>query len=202
MYLDVENLYNRRGCLLNLKFIKLESERLLYRKFNENDFPILFDWVNNIENMKYREEPLNESQAHGYLNWLISNTNAEDITHCEYAVVRKSDNKLIGSAVLMHLPDNPEIGWTLHRDYWRQGYGTEMGRTMLHLGFDKLNFHRITAVCHALNVGSYKIMERIGMRCEAHFIKSKQGNSAFNHEWCDEVQYAILHEEWITCKSK
>jgi len=185
-----------------MKFIELESERLIYRKFNEDDFPILFDWTNNAENMKYREEPLHEEQAHGYLNWLISNTNAECVTHCEYAVVRKADNKLIGSAVLMHMPDNPEIGWTLHRDYWRQGYGTEMGRTMLQLGFDELQFHRITSVCLASNIASYKIMERLGMRREAYYNKSKRGNSALNNEWCDEVLYAILQEEWIAAKDR
>ena len=180
-----------------IKFIELESERLIYRKFNENDFAVVFDWINNAENMKYREEPLNESQAHDYLNWLISNTNAEDIAHCEYAVVRKSDNKLIGSSVLMQLPDYPEIGWTLHRNYWLQGYGTEMGKTMPQLGFGKLHLRRIIAKCLALNIGSYKIMERIGMRREAYFVKSKQGNSILNHEWCDVVYYGILQEEWI-----
>ena len=179
-----------------MKFIELESERLIYRKFDEKDFPILFDWTSNAENMKYREEPLNESQARGYLNWLVSNAEAEEIVRFEYAVARKSDNKLIGSASLFHLPEIPELGWTLHRDYWRQGYGAEMGRTMLRLGFDELNFHRIIAKCHAENIGSYRIMEKIGMRREAHFIKSQKGNSVFNYEWCDEVQYAILQEEW------
>ena len=153
-----------------MKFITLESERLIYRKFNNDDFSILFDWVSNDENMKYREGTLNESQARGYLNWLISNVNADDLTHCEYAVVRKSDNELIGSAVLMHLPDNPEIGWTIHRNYWRKGYGTEMGIALLKLGFEELKFHRIIAKCHALNIASYKIMERIGMRREALLI--------------------------------
>ena len=180
-----------------MNFIELESERLIYRKFSEDDFSVVFDWANNAENMKYREEPLNESQARGYLNWLISNTNAEEITHCEYAVVRKSDNKLIGSATLMHLPDNPEIAWTLHRDYWRQGYGTEMGKTLLRLGFDILGLRRIIAGCNARNQGSYRIMEKIGMRREAHFVKAQQGNSALNHEWCDRLQYAILAEEYF-----
>lgn len=185
-----------------MKYIKTESERLIYRKFCKEDFPILFSWVNNTENMKYREGPLDESQARDYLNWLISNTDAENITHCEYAVVRKLDNRLIGSAALMHLPDKPEIGWTLHRDYWRQGYGTEMGKAMLQLGFDVLNLHRIIAVCNAENVGSYKLMERIGMRREAYFIKSQKGNEAQNRDWCDEVLYAMLQEEWNAQNSK
>ena len=186
-----------------MKFVELESERLIYRKFKENDFPVVFDWVNNITNVKYREEPLNESQTRGYLtNYLIFNENAENIDHYEYATVRKSDHKLIGAATLMHLPDNPEIGWTLHRDYWRHGYGTEMGRTMLKLGFDILNFRRIIAVCNAENLGSWGVMEKIGMRREARFIKAQQGNSALNHAWCDEVLYAILQEEWITAKER
>jgi RimJ/RimL family protein N-acetyltransferase len=183
-----------------MKFIELESERLIYRKFDEKDFPILFDWVNNTENMKYREEPLNEAQARGYLKWLISNTDKEEVTHCEYAVVLKSDKTLIGSGVLMHMPENPEIGWTLHRDYWKHGYGTEIGLTMLWLGFDTLNFHRIIAKCYSGNIGSYKIMEKIGMRREGYFIKSQKGNSVLNNEWCDEVQYAILQEEWRAAK--
>ena len=106
-----------------MKFIELESERLIYRKFNEDDFSVVFDWTNNAENMKYRDEPLNEAQTHSYLtNYLIFNENAENIDHYEYAAIRKSDCKLIGAATLMHLPDKPEIAWTLHRDYWRQGY--------------------------------------------------------------------------------
>ena len=183
-----------------MKFIRLESERLIYRKFDENDFPVLFDWVSNVENMRYREGPLDEEKARGYLNWLISNTNAENISHCEYAVARKADNKLIGSATLMHILDNPEIAWTLHRDYWRQGYGTEMGETMLRLGFERLSYHRIIAKCHALNIASYKTMERIGMRREAYFVKCTKANDLFDEEWCDEVQYAILQEEWIAAK--
>ena len=181
-----------------MKFIELESQRLIYRKFNEDDFPVVFDWVSNSENMEYREEPLNEAQTHGYLtNYLIFNENVNNIDHYEYAVVRKSDNKLIGAAAIMHLPDKPEIAWTLHRDYWRQGYGTEMGKTMLRLGFDVFNFHRITAVCQADNLGSWKIMENIGMRREAEFVKSEQGKSIRNHEWCDVVLYAMLKEEWL-----
>ena len=55
---------------------------------------------------------------------------ADDCTDYEYAVILKTDNSLIGAATLMHLPDDPEIGWTLHRDNWRQGYGTEIGNTI------------------------------------------------------------------------
>jgi len=184
-----------------MRFIEIESERLLYRKFTENDFSIVFDWLGNLENMKYRRgEPRTEHEVRDYIKWAISNAEAEDCTNYEFAVVLKSDNSIIGAATLMNLPDEPEIGWTLHRKFWRQGYGTEIGLTMLRLGFDTLNLRRIIAGCNAENRGSYRIMEIIGMRREAHFIKAQHGGSALDNRWCNRYQYAILQDEWRTAK--
>ena len=184
-----------------MKFTELESEHLLYRRFKPDDFPIVYDWLGDMDNMKYRRgEPRTEAETHEYLKWAISNAEAEDCTNFEYAVVLKSDASLIGAATLMHLPDDPEIGWTLHRDYWKRGYGTEIGKTMLRFGFDILDLRRIIAGCNAENRGSYRIMEIIGMRREAHFIKAQHGGSALNNKWCDRFQYAILKEEWRGAK--
>ena len=179
--------------------MELESERLIYRKFCEDDFPIVFDWLGDAENMKYRYgEPRSEAETRDYIRWAISSAEADECTNYEFAVALKADNSLIGAATLMHVPENPEIGWTLHRDYWRQGYGTEIGETMLRLGFGVLGLRRVIAGCNARNRASYRIMEKIGMRREAHFIESQPGNSALNHEWCDRFQYAILRDEWST----
>ena len=180
-------------------FIELESERLIYRKFKHDDFPVVFDWLGDPDNMKYRMgEPRTESEAREYLEWTISNADVEEKNResYEFAVVLKSDGSLIGNCGFFNIPDFPEAHWTLHRNYWRRGYGTEIGKTMLRFGFDTLNFRRIIAGCNARNTGSYKIMEKIGMRREAHFVKAQQGNSALNFEWCDRFQYAILKEEW------
>ena len=180
-----------------MRYIEMESERLLYRKFTGDDFSMVLDWLGNSENIQYRRgEPRSEDQVRDYINWAISNAEAEECTNYEYAVVLKTSHLLIGSATLMNLPQEPEIGWTLHRNFWRQGYGTEMGQALLRLGFDALNLRRMIAGCNAENQGSYKIMEAIGMRREARFVKAKRGGSALGHKWCDRLQYAILQEEW------
>lgn len=191
-----------------MKFMELESERLIYRKFKQEDLPVFADWRGNLENNKYRiSEPRSEAETLDYLNFLISKSNEEDCTYFGFAVVLKENSTLIGAAFLYNLPDNPnfpnspEVGWELHRDYWRQGYGTEMGKTLLMLGFGILGLRRITTCCNAKNIGSYRIMEKIGMRREAHFIKAQRGNSALNYEWCDRFQYAILQEEWIAANN-
>ena len=182
-----------------MKFIELESERLIYRKFKQDDFSVFFDLFSNLENIKYRSgEPKNESEVQDYLNWGISCAEEENCKNFKYAVVLKADNSLIGSCEIYDTQKDPaQLAWELHRDYWRKGYGTEIGETLLKFGFDVLNIRRIVADCNALNRGSYRIIERIGMRREAHFIKSNKGNSALNYAWCDRYHYAILKEEWL-----
>lgn len=185
-----------------MEYLELESERLIFRKFSQSDFPVVYDWLSNIENMKYRSsEPKTEKEAHQYLDWAISCAEAEICVNFRYAVVRKKDNALIGSCELYYTDKDPaELAWELHRDYWSQGYGTEIGRTLLHLGFDILKLRRIIADCNTLNRGSWRIMELIGMRREAHFVKSYRGNSALNNAWCDKYQYAILRDEYLKAK--
>ena len=180
-----------------MRFVELESERLRFRKFRQDDFDVVFDWMGNAENMKYRRgEPGTEAETHGYINWAISSADAEHCENYEYAVELLDSGALIGAATLMHTSTAPEIGWTLHRNYWRQGFGTEIGRAMLKLGFDKLDLRRIVAGCNAENSGSYRIMEIIGMRREAIFVKAQTGGAALNNRWCDRYQYAVLQEEW------
>ncbi|HEX9338943.1 MAG TPA: GNAT family protein, partial [Pseudonocardiaceae bacterium] len=74
----------------------------------------------------------------------------------------------------------------------RQGFGTEVAPTLLRLGFDGAKFHRITGRCDARNVGSYRVLERAGMRREAHLRE----NEFVKGEWVDELIYAMLATEW------
>jgi RimJ/RimL family protein N-acetyltransferase len=57
---------------------------------------------------------------------------------------------------------------------------------------DIYEFHQIFGRCDARNVASYRLMERLGMRREAHLIH----NELFKGEWSDELVYAILQNEW------
>lgn len=178
-------------------FIELETERLMFRKFSESDFPVVYDWLGNSENMKYRKgEARSKEETNKYLDWAISSAEADECIDFEFAVVLKETGELIGAASLFRITEEPELGWTVHRKYWRQGFGIEIGKALLKFGFGTLGLWRIIAGCNARNHASYRIMERIGMRKEAYFVKAQRGNSALNYEWCDRFQYAILKEEW------
>lgn len=63
---------------------------------------------------------------------------------------------------------------------------------MLERGFSEVGCHRIFARLDAANRGSIGVVERLGMRKEAHLRQ----NDRFNGEWGDEFIYALLNEEW------
>jgi RimJ/RimL family protein N-acetyltransferase len=84
------------------------------------------------------------------------------------------------------------IGWLLGRKYQGQGFATEAAQALLGFGFDQLGLHRISARTGRDNERSWLLMERLGMRREAHFRESH----TMNGKWRDEFIYAVLAEEW------
>jgi RimJ/RimL family protein N-acetyltransferase len=85
-----------------------------------------------------------------------------------------------------------EAGWVLDPDQSGHGYATEAVHALLHLAFDDLGLHRVVARIDARNDASMRLAERLHMRREAHLV----ANEWFKGEWSDEVDYALLEDEW------
>jgi RimJ/RimL family protein N-acetyltransferase len=86
-----------------------------------------------------------------------------------------------------------ELGWTISPAYSGRGFGTEAARALLRICFEGLGLRRVTAECFAANEASWRIMESIGMRREAHTVRDSLHRSG---EWLDGYAYALLAEEW------
>jgi len=102
---------------------------------------------------------------------------------------------LIGDVVLFQeTPENRqgEIGYIFHPDHAGHGYATEAARAMLGLGFEAYGLHRIVGRLDARNTASARVLERLGMRREAHFVQ----NEMVKGEWTDELVYAMVEDEW------
>ena len=79
-----------------MQYIELYSERLHFRKFRQSDFPIVYDWLSSLENMKYRSsEPKNEQESHAYLDWAIKCAEEDPCVNFRYAVELKDTGELI-----------------------------------------------------------------------------------------------------------
>jgi RimJ/RimL family protein N-acetyltransferase len=103
--------------------------------------------------------------------------------------------RVIGDVIVMFRSETHrggEIGWVISPDYSGHGYATEAAHAALHLAFDQLGLHRVVARIDALNRPSIGLAGRLGMRQEAHLI----GNEWFKGAWGDEVDFALLEDEW------
>ncbi|WP_375486018.1 GNAT family N-acetyltransferase [uncultured Jatrophihabitans sp.] len=85
-----------------------------------------------------------------------------------------------------------EIGYVLHPDHQGRGYVTEVCRALLGLAFDGLGAHRVIGRVDARNGASARVLRRVGMRQEAYLVE----NEWFKGEWSDELDFAILADEW------
>jgi HAD superfamily hydrolase (TIGR01509 family) len=111
------------------------------------------------------------------------------------AVVRRDTGALIGAVNLQWLSREHrqgEIGFVFNPDHHGHGFATEAAEVMLRLGFADLGLHRIVGRLDARNEASARVLTRLGMRHEAHFVQ----NEFVKGEWTDEAVYAILAHEW------
>jgi RimJ/RimL family protein N-acetyltransferase len=105
--------------------------------------------------------------------------------------------ELVGDVVLMwHSREHRggEIGYVLNPEFGGHGYATEAVRRLLGLAFDDLGLHRVIARVDARNDASARLARRLGMRQEAYLVR----NEWFKDEWTDELDFALLEEEWVT----
>ena len=85
-----------------------------------------------------------------------------------------------------------ELGWVVAP--WAQGRGvaTELVREGLAIAFD-MGVHRVEAGCFAENTGSWKVMEKVGMRREIHTVRDCMHRDG---QWHDGYGYAMLADEF------
>ncbi len=86
-----------------------------------------------------------------------------------------------------------EIGWALDPSRQGRGLALEAARGLMARCFVELGIHRVYATCFADNVASWHLMEKLGMRREAHNVKDSMHR---DRGWVDGFTYALLAEEW------
>ena len=175
----------------------IETPRLILRKYRTEDFDAVHSYARNEENFNFMPFPTNtEEVTRQKIASFIEKAEKNPIKNYNWAITLKDNGRMIGGCVFDVNGTCGEIGWMLHRDFWQQGYGTEVGFALLKFGFETLNSRRIIAECNAENTGSWRIMEKIGMRREGHFLDSMPPHKKSDRDYNDAYLYAILRREW------
>ncbi len=184
--------------------LKLKTERLVLKPFCADDFEDVHAYGSVPANIRFMPwGPNTEEDTRNFLREAEGKWKADPLMEYEFAITLKDGHVIGGCGIYLNKERNTAmLGWILHRDFWHCGYMTEAANAMMKYGFETLKLHRIWASCNADNTASFHVMERLGMRREAHFIKNCFERVDMEKVWCDELIYAMLNEEWKTKSSE
>jgi len=179
----------------------LETKRLSLRVFVLGDVDAVLTIYRHPDVVRYLyEDPLTEEQAAAALDKRLGmQALRKEGDGLRLAAILKSTNELIGDCSLFWLPgghQQGEIGFVFDPSHQGQGYATEAARELLRIAFERLRLHRVVGRAEARNAASARVLEKLGMRREAHLIE----NEWVKDEWQSEIVYAILDREWLAAQ--
>jgi [ribosomal protein S5]-alanine N-acetyltransferase len=170
----------------------MKTRHLLLREFRPSDWKAVHEYASDPQVVKYVVwGPNNPAQTRGFIRRCLRLARQKPRVQWDWAVIEKKTSRLVGGCSLTVIsPKNREamFGYCLRRDAWNRGYATQAAKAMVYFGFHALGLRRITSTCDVKNKASYKVMEKLGMRREAHFRK----NVLLKDHWRDTYLYAVL----------
>ncbi len=172
-----------RTRLRLIELSDLDSIHKLHSLPETDEFNVL-GIPENIEETKSIIEP-----------WIAENKLSK-IKNYTFAIENKLDKEFIGLFGLKLGNEKfkrGEVWYKIHSASWRKGYATESLKAVLNFGFGILKLHRIEAGCAVDNIGSIKVLEKVGM------IREGRGRQVLplKSGWSDNFEYSILETDEI-----
>jgi ribosomal-protein-alanine N-acetyltransferase len=83
-----------------------------------------------------------------------------------WLIIHKRELVIVGDVGFLGGPQDgiAEIGYSIVPEYRNQGYATEAALYLIHWALQQREIRRVTAQCLDSNLGSIKVLQKIGMR--------------------------------------
>ena len=159
-----------------MKISSLETSRLLLVPSSMKYFEERSRIASDIENTRFMMFlPVTSEETYAYIKKCETQWESENQTLFEFDILLKEqNNEYIGGISFELLFDNPEIvknfgnncadmGWFLDKNFWNNGYASESAKCVLEFA-KSLGAKKMIAQCDAENIGSWRVMEKIGMK--------------------------------------
>jgi RimJ/RimL family protein N-acetyltransferase len=175
-----------------------ETERLIVRRFESKDAADIAEFASDpsVADEIPEVDPRDPVRLQEYIDRQREVELFPAKTCVDLAIERRDDGKVLG--LLTFISDGAgqgEIGWALGVAHRGRGYVTEAARGLIGYVFEVRGYHRVFCGTTATNERSRNLMERLGMRKEAHFREAHVPESP-GGPWVDTVRYAVLASEW------
>lgn len=155
----------------------LETKRLILREMTKEDLPTLSKILQDDEVMYAYDGAFSNEEVQEWLDRQLGRY--QEYGFGLWAVILKETGEMIGQCGLTMQDYNGgkilEVGYLLLKEYWHQGYASEVAIACKEYAFCKLNATEVYSIIRDTNIASQNVAKRNGMTCIAHFIKHYRG---------------------------
>ncbi|WP_245976727.1 GNAT family N-acetyltransferase [Oceanobacillus arenosus] len=182
------------GIIIEHTKISLSNERLLLREFTESDWIDVHKYASQDIVCQYQPwGPNTEEDSKDFVNHVIENSTQEPRRRFVFAIIYNENMIGAGEFNIRDFTNKVgEVAYIVNPDHWGKGIATEAATLLIDFGFEKLKLHRIYATCDPRNVGSSKVLEKVGMTKEGRIRE----DLLIKDGWRDSLIYSVLEHEW------
>jgi RimJ/RimL family protein N-acetyltransferase len=146
----------------------LETDRLLLREMTLDDLDFVAEMLAHPEVMRYYPKTYDREESEGWLRRQLARYARDG--HGLWLVEAKDGARPVGQVgLLTQIIDGvaePEIGYLIHRPYWRMGLASEAAAGVRDHAFGALDRPRVISLIRPENVPSQGVARRLGMEIE------------------------------------
>ncbi|TMN33321.1 GNAT family N-acetyltransferase [Pseudoalteromonas sp. S2755] len=156
---------------MQLTTIQLDTERFTLRPLTTEDAEALFTIFSDADVMRYWNTPPWDSLEDATQFIMQSHEDLTTQQAIALAIVSKSDETVIGKCLLFSWDKESrraEIGFGIAKSHWGQGVIQEAASALINYAFSTLQLRRIEAEVDPANIGSAKVLTKLGFTKEGH----------------------------------
>jgi RimJ/RimL family protein N-acetyltransferase len=175
----------------------LETSRLTLRQFVAGDLEAIHAMRSDPEVVRYLygEVQSRDETSRSLAQKMAAPAWAREGDWLSAAAVERASGLIVGDMALHWVSERDrtaEIGFVFDPHHQGKGFATEAAHALIDWVFKEAGFHRVIGRTEARNAASARVLEKLGMRLEAHLVE----NEWVKGEWQSELVYAILEHEW------
>lgn len=159
--------------------LHLQTDRLYFRRYIEDDLPFLRELVTNEHVMRYigNGQPQDEAYAYDLYARMQQQYNNFDDYGLHMLIHRETGERIGHAGIVAQVIDNCfeiELGYWIHPNFWGQRYGYEAAAALTHYAVEECEIERVVSMIHVDNAASIRIAEKNGFMFEKQLREDGQ----------------------------
>lgn len=154
---------------------KLETERLILRRYKESDIDAIYEIITDERLSKYLKFPnlTKDEELECIKTWIAE---ADESKYEKWVIERKSDGAVVGNIdvnTVVKKHNYCNVGYTIRYDYWGNGYAAEALKVVSDHLLNNSGYYLVECSCNELNKQSSKVMLKAGFKKDGYIANRR-----------------------------